>query len=178
MTATDRQPGLPVGSTGGGWAMNLPDKSVQYLRHDKGTGIVLPTLVSQKQALITRLNPPEPLVLSGIKLGEAQTSTVTVRMYDLHEPSVLAHSGSYTNTWEDLGGWTVKVPMGTFDTRLVHLHAKGSVGPASVDVHRYYFLAKGVGIVAYATESDITATIFYHDDTKRAGVLQSIAPAK
>lgn len=157
--------------------MNMPDNSVQYLRHDTGTGIVLPTLVSQKQALVTRLNPPEPLVLSGIEPGVQKTTTVNVRVYDLHEPAVLAHSGSYVNTWEDLGGWTVKVPMGTFDTRLVHLHAKGTIGPASVDLHRYYFLAKGIGIVAYATERDISAMLFYTNDTKRAGVLKSIDKA-
>jgi hypothetical protein len=176
MSRTDRAPGMPVGSTQGGWAMRLPDETVQYLRGTQGQNIVLPTVVSTKAGLITRLNPPETLVLEGGIEGKPVTSTITVRVYDLHEPSVLAHSGSYKSTWEDLGGWTVKVPMGTFDSRLIRLHAVGTIGPAAIDVRRYYFLAKGIGIVAYATEFDIAAFLVYHDDQRRSGVLKSIDP--
>ena len=178
LRATDRSPGMPVGSQTGGWSLGLSDHSVHYLRHTPGKGIELPTVVSHKQALITRLNPPEPVVLEGKETNEAVTSTTKVRVYDLHEPAVLAHTGELTCTWTDLGGWKVKVPMGTYDTRLVHMNAKGTIGPADVDAHRYLFLAKNIGVVAFIREHIVAAVLVYHDDEIKAGVLESIDHAK
>lgn len=177
LTKTSRSPGLPVGSTSGGWSVHLPDKSVQYLRLDADRGLVMPTVVSHSDGLITRLNPPEGLILQNLK-EEGESQTIKVRVYDLHEPTVLAHSGSITATWRDLGGWRVKVPLGTYDSRLLHLKAKGTVGPADVDIDRYCFLAEDTGVVAYAMESDITACLLYDSDTVTAGVLQSVDPPR
>lgn len=176
--ATDREPGMPVGSKTGGWSLGLPDNSVHYLRQTPGKGIELPTVVSHKEGLITRLNPPEPVVLEGQAKNTSAVTTIKVRVYDLHEPAVLAHSGELTCTWTDLGGWNVKVPMGTYDTRLVHMNAKGTIGPADVDVNRYLFLAKGIGVVAFIREHIIAALLVYHHDRADVGVLQSIDHAK
>ncbi|MCH2135954.1 MAG: hypothetical protein MK101_05160 [Phycisphaerales bacterium] len=178
MSKTAREPGHPVGSTEGGWSVQLEDKSIQFLRVDAHRGIVMPTVVSPADGVITRLNPPEALVIQGHVPGDDETSDIKVRVYDLHEPSVLCHSGQLHATWQDLGAWRITVPKGTFDTRLVALHLKGKVGPASLDIERYYFLAKGVGVVAYAAEASVHAVLVYNSDTVQAGVLKAITPAK
>ena len=47
----------------------------------------------------------------------------------------------------------------------------GDVGPVSVKDTRYRFLAEGVGVVAMIDKKNISAMLFYHDDSKFAKAL-------
>ncbi len=169
---THRSPGHPVGSRAGGWRMDVSDGPTRYLREDAEgahSGVVVPTDVSIANGLLIRLNPPEPMLL------EATTSDsrdIAVKISDIHDPAVVTHSGRVTCEWKDLGGWRVRTPAGEFDTRLVRVSYSGSVGPASVSGHKYTFYAPQVGPVAFTDARDISAFLFFSDDTSHAGVLK------
>ncbi|MDP7030510.1 MAG: hypothetical protein QF733_09850 [Phycisphaerales bacterium] len=174
---TSRPPGHPVGATSGGWRMDVSDGPTRYLRLDatkSQRGVVVPTDVSTANGLLIRLNPPQPLLLEG---GPHPPRDIAVKIYDVHEPSIVTHSGTVTCTWRDMGGWRVKTPAGEYDTRLVRMHYSGSVGPASVSGYTYTFYAPGVGPVAFSDSRDISAFLFFSDDTDHAGVLKA-APAR
>jgi hypothetical protein len=55
-----------------------------------------------------------------------------------------------------------------------------------VNAQNYFFLASGIGAVAFTDARDISAFLFFNDDTSHAGILESIelkqesghAPAK
>ena len=170
----DRAPGTKVGETKEGWALKLPSKTVRYLQKDGETGIVAPTDVSHSYGLIIRLDPPEPIIHEGLKIGESVKRKINVGIYDLHQPTSQSYSGQVECTWTDLGGWRVKVPMGTYDTHLIRIDYNGSIGPASVQSKRYMFIAKDVGPVAFTDSREISAFIFYNNDTDHSGVLKSM----
>lgn len=169
-----RAPGTPIGSPVDGWMMRVSDGATRYLSERTADGIVIPSEVSTANGLLIRLNPPEPVVLTGRKEGEADSRDIVVKIYDVHDPTVVTHSGKVTCKWTDLGGWRVKVPYGAFDTRLIRLTYDGSVGPASVSAQKYFFLAPGIGAVAFTDAREISAFIFFNDDTDHGGVLRSI----
>ena len=173
-----RPPGTPVGTTTGGWCLTMPGKNLNFLRLKEDGTVEVPTQVAKKTGVVTRLNPPSPLLLGGIGENLPQPRSINVRVYDLHEPSVIAHSGTITTTWTDLGLWRVKVPMGTMNARIIKTHTSGKVGPASVDGQHFYLLSDGIGPVAFAGEIDVSAFLLYHDDSHQAGVLQSMSKIK
>lgn len=170
----ERAPGAKVGEKKEGWAMKLPNKTVRYLQHDEKTGIVTPTDVSHSYGLIIRLDPPEPIIHENVKIGQSVKRKIDVGIYDLHQPTNKSHSGQVDCTWTDLGGWRVQVPMGTYDTHLIRIEYNGSIGPASVQAKKYMFIAKDVGPVAFTDSREISAFIFYNNDTDHSGVLKSL----
>jgi hypothetical protein len=181
-----RSPGSPVGGTANGWMMTVSDGATRYLSQRATEGIVIPTEVSTANGLLIRLNPPEPIVLVGLKEGQVDSRDIAVKIYDIHDPTVVTHSGTITCKWTDLGGWRVKVPSSEYDTRLIRLTYEGSIGPASVNAQNYIFLAPGIGAVAFTDSRHVSAFLFFNDDTSHAGVLESMelkqesghAPAK
>ena len=174
LTSGVREPGTPVGSPREGWKMTVSDGATRYISQRADAGIVIPSEVSTANGLIIRLNPPEPVVLTGLKPGKIDKRDIKVKIYDVHEPTVVSHSGTVTCTWADLGGWRVKVPKGEFDTRLVRVTYDGSVGPASVSAQKYVFLAPGIGAVAFTDAREISAFLFFNEDSDHGGVLRSI----
>lgn len=174
LTSGVRAPGTPVGGPADGWMMTVSDGATRYLSNRPDEGILIPTEVSTSNGLIIQLNPPEPLVLVGLKEGQIDSRKIGVKIYDVHDPIVVTHSGSVTCKWTDLGGWKVKVPHGAYDTRLIRLTYDGSVGPASVSAQKYIFLATGIGAVAFTDARDLSAFIFFNDDSHHAGVLRTI----
>jgi hypothetical protein len=173
-----RPPGTPVGTTTGGWCLTMPGNNLNFLRLKENGTVEVPTQVAKNTGVVTRLNPPSPLLLGGIGKDLPQARSIAVRIYDLHEPSVVAHSGDITTTWTDLGRWQVKVPLGTWTARLIKTHTSGKVGPASVDGKQFYLLVDGIGPVAFAGQTDISAFLLYHDDTHQTGVLKSMSKLK
>ena len=169
-----RAPGTKIGEESEGWAVRLPNKTVRYLQSEEETGIVGPTDVSHAYGLIIRLDPPEPIVHANPKIGVPIERDIGVKIYDLSDPTSVSYSGQVKCTWTDLGGWKVKVPMGTYDTHLIRIHYKGSIGPASVESKRYMFMAKGVGPVAFTDSRDISAFFFYNNDSDHSGVLKEV----
>jgi hypothetical protein len=169
-----RSPGTPIGSPGDGWMMTVSGGATRYLSTQTDKGILVPSEVSTANGLLIRLNPPEPVVLAGLKPGQVDSRDISVKIYDVHDPTVVSHSGNVTCKWTDLGGWRVKVPHGEYDTRLIRVTYDGSVGPASVSAQKYLFLAPGVGTVAFTDAREISAFLFFSDDTDHGGVLRSI----
>lgn len=171
MEKIERAPWAKVGEHKEGWAMRLPNKTVRYLQSEDETGIVAPIDVAHSYGLIIRLDPPELIIQEHPKIGVPITRKIDVNIYDLHNPTSLAHSGEVKCTWTDLGGWKVKVPMGTYDTHLIRIEYNGSIGPASVQAKKYMFTAKNVGPVAFTDAREISAFFFYNNDTDHSGVL-------
>ena len=117
----ERAPGSPVDEPEKGWALELPNGMTRYFKSDPEVGVVAPTDLAKGNGLIIRLDPPEPIVHRNARVGEPVKSRIEVKIYDLHSPTSVSHSGSVDCTWTDLGGWRVKVPMGEFDTHLVRI---------------------------------------------------------
>ena len=175
---SNRVPGSAADSDHGGWMMRLPNGTVRYLSQLEDRGISAPTDVSTSNGFIIRLDPPEPIVHEGLKPGQSLVRDITVDIYDVGSPKEVAYSGKVRCTWSDLGLFKVKVPKGTYDTHLIRIEYKGSVGPASVSAKRYLFLARGLGPVAFTDMRDISAFIFFNDDTSQTGVLTGFGARK
>jgi hypothetical protein len=174
LTSGARAPGTPVGSPGDGWMMTVSDGATRYISNRTDKGILIPSEVSTANGLVIRLNPPEPVVLTGVKAGHDDSRDIAVKIYDVHDPTVVTHSGTVTCKWTDLGGWRVKVPHGEHDTRLIRVTYEGSVGPASVSAQKYLFLARDVGAVAFTDARELSAFLFFSEDTDHGGVLRTI----
>lgn len=177
LTKIDRAPGSKQGDGTKGWALELPSGTTRYLKPDGKSGLVAATDVSKPNAFIIRLSPPEPIVHTSSTAKNEVSKEIKISICDLDSPTDVSYSGQVKCTWTDLGGWKVKVPHGTYDTRLIKISYNGSIGPASVDAYKYMFLAKGVGPVAFTDSRDISAFIFYNNDTDHAGVLRSLKRA-
>ena len=169
---TVRRKGGVVPPRDGAWSMNLPNGTTKYLNSTEKKGIEAPTAVSVSNGFVIKLDPPEPLVLEGFEVSKPSKNEIKVGIYDLHDSTDESYSGQVSCTWTDLGLWKVKVPMGTYDTRLVRVEYKGSIGPASINAKKYMFLAKGLGPVAFTDMRDISAFLFFNDDTQQSGVLK------
>ena len=177
LTRLDRAPGGKKGDAAKGWAMELPTGTTRYLTATKERGIVAATDVSKPNSFIIRLDPPEPIVQVSDKSELEVSERVKIRICDISSPDETSYSGTVKCTWKDLGAWKVRVPKGTYETRLIRIKYDGSIGPASVSAWKYVFLAKGLGAVAFTDSRDISAFIFYNNDTDQAGVLKSVTQA-
>lgn len=156
-----------------GWTLVQSDGTTRFLSITK-TGVIQSAFtVNHPNGLLIKLDPPEPVVHP--KGSTAKPQEIEISVSDLGSPSDVQYSGKATCTWRDLGGFRVKVPAGEYDARLLWVHYKGSVGPASVDGSRLLFVSPGTGPVAYTDDRDISAFLFFNDDTDRAGVLSKVS---
>jgi len=112
-------------------------------------------------------------MLPGVAPGEIDHRAIQVRVYDIHDPTVIAHSGNLQATYRDLGGYRLEVPAGTFDTRLIRIDLDGKVGPASVEDSVWVFYAQGIGPVAHVNYKDVSAFLFFNQKDRYGAVLQS-----
>jgi hypothetical protein len=123
------------------------------------------------QSVLSRYDPPEPLLVKGMDPGSHVRYTVSVGVYDLSNPKNETHSGALNMTYTYIGAYKVTVPAGTYDAVLFRWDYNGKVGPATVQDSQYWFLAKGIGPVATVNRKDISAFLIYNDDSKVADVL-------
>ena len=170
-----RAAGSPADEPKTGWALELPGGTTRYLQVDGEKGLVSPTTVSTPNGFIIRMDPPEPMVLPGTETGKRVSSKVKIDIYDIHSPTSVDYSGTVDCSWTDLGGWRVRVPSGEYDTRLVRIEYRGGVGPASVKGDNYFFLAKGIGPVAYTDFREISAFIIFSETNAKSGKLKAIS---
>ncbi|MDP7030580.1 MAG: hypothetical protein QF733_10220 [Phycisphaerales bacterium] len=159
-----------------GWTMRNPARWTRYLKHSD-SGIHVPTTINVPHAVISHFSPPEPLLIPGAMPGDVIEHTLQVRVYDIHEPTVLAHSGTLTAHYRDLGGFRVQVPAGTFDTRLIKITYQGKVGPATITDSSWAFYAQGVGPVAFVNYKDVSAFLIYNKDERFGAVLKASKPS-
>ena len=170
-----RRPGEPLDSKSGAWTLNSTHKDIKYITHDSGE-LLLPTETDLNQGVITVFDPPEPLLLAGVPEGTPKNTAMRVSVYDMHDPSTLKYSGHLTSTYLDLGGYTLQVPHGSYEARLISVSNVGKVGPADIDTEYLAFYAKGVGRVAYINRKHISAYLFYNTTTQHGMVLSSSQP--
>ena len=143
-----------------GWTLVDTDGTTRFLELEKDGTIQSRFTVNHPNGLLITLDPPEPVVRPVADEGEA------VRGDPARRPTCGPRHLS------DLGGFRVKVPAGEFDVRLLRVHYKGGVGPASVDGSRLLLVSPGTGPVAFSVDRDISAFIFFNEDTRHAGVLR------
>jgi len=154
------------------WTQHAPNRWTRYL-HQSDEGIHVPTSINIPHAVISKYEPPEPLVLPGVAAGQPVEHDIKGQVYDIHDPTVLAHSGSLRAIYHDLGGFRITVPAGTFDARLIKVSYDGKVGPATITDASWAFYAEGVGPIAYVNYKDVSAFLIYHQDERYGTVLQS-----
>ena len=156
-----------------GWTLVQSNGTTRFLSIDDAGVIQSRFTVNHPNGLLIKLDPPEPIVHP---VGDdVPPEDIKISVSDLGSPDEVEYSGSARCTWRDLGGFRVRVPAGEFKTRLLWVHYKGSVGPASVDGSRLLFVAPGTGPVAFSDDRDISAFLFFNDDTAHSGVLRKVS---
>ena len=156
--------------TGGQWRYRVGDRTV-FLQQVPGQSLSIVSEEDSDQGVLTRYNPPEPLLIAGMNAGDSKALTMKVNVYDLSDPKDVEHKGSLDVTLTYVGAYRVTVPAGTFDAALLKWDFKGKIGPASVEDIQARFVAPGIGMVAAAEKRDVAAFLIYNDNTKVGKVL-------
>jgi hypothetical protein len=148
------------------WHYDAGHDTDYLLRQAADGSIVSPAEKDLGEGVLTRYDPPRPMLLKGAEAGVPQTLTTSVNVYDLGDTSTVTHSGSLTLTYTYLGRYQLKVPAGTYPAAVVKMDYNGSIGPASVEDTEYWFYAQGVGPVAMIEKEDVSAFLVYNKEDK------------
>ncbi len=155
------------------WQYAAGNTTILNIGTSSDGSIVSPSEQDLSQSVVTKYDPPRPLLVKGMKPGEKQSTTLTVSVFNIGDPDTVAHSGSLTLTVSHLGRYQVKVPAGTYPATLIKWDYNGTVGPASVSDVEYQFFADGVGPVAVIEKEGVSAFLVYNKHTKDGKVLSS-----
>ena len=147
---------------------------VLFGEQDASGNLVQHSSQDMTQSVLSRYDPPEPILVKGMEPGAHVRYTVNVAVYDLSHPKDETHSGALNMMYTYIGAYKVTVPAGTYDTVLFRWDYSGKVGPATVKDSQYWFMAKGIGPVATIERKDISAFLIYNDDSKAADVLTKL----
>jgi hypothetical protein len=162
---------LPRDASGTQWRYKVGDRTA-FLRLVPGESLGMAADEDSDQGVLTRYNPPEPLLIAGMNAGDTRTMKIDVKVFDLDDLEDVEHKGTLDLTLTYVGAYKVTVPAGTYDAALLRWHYKGKVGPATIDDIQARFVAPDVGLVAMAGKRDIAAMLVYNDHTKVGKVLQ------
>jgi hypothetical protein len=146
-----------------------------FIKQTEDGSLTFVTEENTDQGVLTRYEPAEPGLLTGLAPGDSKAFTVAVKVYDLSSPQDLAHEGKLDVTYSYLGAYKVTTPAGSYDAALIKWSYQGKVGPAKVDDTQYRFFADNVGMVASVDKLDVSAFLVYQDHTK-FGKLLAQAP--
>ncbi len=135
--------------------------------------VVLNTTENEDNDVISRYNPPEPVLIQGMRPKESKKMRIDVTVYDLARPTRKKYSGYLNLVYTYIGAFEVTVPAGTYNALLFGWNYDGKVGPASIQDDQYWFFAEGIGPIARIDKKDISAMLIYHDQAKVAEVLVS-----
>lgn len=161
---------VPGDETGGHWRYQVAHRTV-FLQQIPSQSLSIVSEEDSDQGVLTRYNPPEPLLIAGMNAGDSKTLTMKVDVYDLSDPKDVEHKGSLDVNLTYVGAYRVTVPAGTFDAALLKWDFKGKVGPASVEDIQARFVTPNVGMVAAAEKRDVAAFLIYNNNTKVGKVL-------
>jgi hypothetical protein len=156
----------------GAWRYVI-DKNTYFMQESPGKSLVVVSESDGDQGVLTRYNPPMPLLITGMEAGDEKKVKLKINVYDLDDPSDLEHEGTLDLTITYIGAYKVTVPAGTFDAAAMRWHFKGKIGPATVEDTAVRFVANDVGMVAAAEQKDIAAFLIYNDDSKIGKVLET-----
>lgn len=161
---------VPGDETGGHWRYQVAHRTV-FLQQIPSQSLSIVSEEDSDQGVLTRYNPPEPLLIAGMNAGDSKTLTMKVDVYDLSDPKDVEHKGSLDVNLTYVGAYRVTVPAGIFDAALLKWDFKGKVGPASVEDIQARFVTPNVGMVAAAEKRDVAAFLIYNNNTKVGKVL-------
>ena len=150
--------------------MTVPGRAVLYLHQDADGRIVMPTQADLEQSVLVGFSPGELFLPA---TDDPRPYEMAVKVWDLHDPSDLEHTGSMKVVARDRGVWKVTTPAGTFDCRLYRLDYSGTVGPASVTDTTLLLASPKAGVVARIEGKRVSAFLVYNTDTNFAFVLDA-----
>ena len=154
------------------WQYVAGQRSVYNLRSTDDGGIVIPSEQDLVLGVLTRYDPPQPLIIRGIRPGEQRTLSIVVEASNLDDPRTVAHSGLLSVNYTYVGRYRVTVPAGTYPAALIKWQYHGEVGLAGFKGSQYWFFADGLGPIAVIDQQHISALLFYNRDTEYGKVLQ------
>ena len=172
-----RQPNSSVPGARTGWQVTFPGSISKYFDQNTQDEFSAVTELDSGEGVITNFDPAEPFLLTGIDPGTSRDIEISVKVYDIHDPKNVAHEGDLTCTYTDLGGWTAKVPAGTFQARLVKITYQGSVGPASIEDTTYRLYGQHTGPIAWINMDSISACLVYNKTDDYGCVLTKLDAA-
>ena len=157
--------------SGASWRYAVGSKEVVFIKQMTDGSLTFVTEEDFEQGVITRYEPPEPGLLTGLAPGDSRSSSVGVQVSDLSDPSEVSHTGTLAVTYSYLGAYKVTTPAGVYDAALIKWAYKGEVGPAKVDDTQYRLFAPKVGMVASVDKLEVSALFLYHSHSKFGKVL-------
>ncbi|WP_045224478.1 hypothetical protein [Methyloterricola oryzae] len=163
-------------SGGSVWRVGIGSPEVGVLKKTGDGSLVMAGIEDLNEGVVTRYDPPEPVLIKGVTAGQEHRVRMKVKVYELDQPDTLKHEGRIDVTYRYLGVVKVAVPAGSFDAVLVRSIFKGRIGPATVADTQYRFFAKGVGMVATVERRDVTALVLYHAQTDISRLLVEKSP--
>ena len=162
---------LERNSSGASWRYAVGSKEAVFIKQMTDGSLTFVTEEDFEQGVITRYEPPEPDLLTGLAPGDSRSSSVGVQVSDLSDPSEVSHTGTLAVTYSYLGAYKVTTPAGVYDAALIKWAYKGEVGPAKVDDTQYRLFAPKVGMVASVDKLEVSALFLYHSHSKFGKVL-------
>jgi hypothetical protein len=156
------------------WQYAAGRRSVYNLRSTDDGSIVIPSEQDLALGVVTRYDPPQPLIIRGIRPDEQTTLSIAVKVSDLDDPVTVVHSGWLSVSYTYVGRYRVTVPAGTYPAVLIKWQYHGEVGLAGFKGSEYWFFADGLGPIAMIGQRRISALLFYKRDTKYGKVLQGM----
>jgi len=159
------------------WKFELGNGIVLHCRETE-EGVVIVASEDHDQGVLSKYDPPEPLLLKGVAPGMKRTSTIGVTVYGLRSQDRVRYRGSLDLTYEVIGRWRVQVPAGTYDALAIKWDYRGEVGPAKIHDISYWFVSEGVGPVAIITRKKVSAMLVYNTNEDRARVLEKREPPR
>jgi hypothetical protein len=157
------------------WQYAAGQRSVYNLRSTDDGSIVIPNEQDLVLGSILRYDPPQPLIIPGMRPGEERTLSIAIKVSNLDDPGTAAQSGLLSVSYTYVGRYRVTVPAGTYPAALIKWEYHGEVGLAGFKGSQYWFFADGLGPIAVIDQQHISALLFYKKDTNYGKVLQSNA---
>lgn len=156
-----------------GWRYSAGPVGAFFLQKTADGGATILGEQDLEDKVLSRFTPGEPLIVAGLAPGQSRKVTVQVAVSNLSNPTKVNHTGSLDVTYTYIGAYKVTVPAGTYDTVLIKWDYKGSVGPASVKLTAYRFIAPGAGLIAMVESRHISAMLIYNDKTRLGKLMQA-----
>jgi hypothetical protein len=147
------------------WRFQMSPTLSAFLDQTDDGDLLMPAISDFDEGVVVMTTPPNAFVLKGMRPGESRPFAQTVSVNYLDRPDEQDWGGTLSGSFSYLGAYEVTVPAGTFETILLRTRCAGKIGPAHTEDTAYYFLARGVGMVAMITQEDAEAFWVVNIDT-------------
>ena len=147
------------------WRFQMSPTLSAFLNQTDDGDLLMPAISDFDEGVVVMTTPPNAFVLKGMQPGDSRPFTQTVSVNYLDQPDRQDWGGMLSGSFSYIGAYEVTVPAGTFETILLRTRCAGKIGPAHTEDTAYYFLARGVGVVAMVTQEDAEAFWVVNIDT-------------